>query len=363
MAQSPWWEHISDIMARCSEPRKDTNQPSRYRFGEIQLNFDCNDSEFSSRFQRIFGECLLAAEDNQQELELDLHIRSVHSDAVSIITLSEPTTIDRASFISQLFPTNKYQANGTTTDGWLLITSSDTDTPVIALKNSIIVVSASHNWQIVMAHFVVASAMRLQPEVCFFHGATMAMDQHGVMLSGDKGAGKTTLSLALAARGHGFLSDEYAGVKWQDFRIVPFRRSASIRPGAQTSVVAKYLVDHDCPQEVLADGTKRTRVSVSRMLPDAFVQDALLTHVFFLKGFSETPSVERFEFGMRHIDLLAPLLGTLWQMPVMQRTLYFLKIFSHANCYLLTAGGTPDETAQLIETTLKDNENVDTTTR
>jgi serine kinase of HPr protein (carbohydrate metabolism regulator) len=57
------------------------------------------------------------------------------------------------------------------------------------------------------------------------------MRGQGLLLVGPKGSGKTTISLALAARGHDFLGDEMAGVRIGSLELVPVRRSLAVRDG------------------------------------------------------------------------------------------------------------------------------------
>jgi HPr kinase/phosphorylase len=64
-----------------------------------------------------------------------------------------------------------------------------------------------------------------------FHAATVSHRGQVVMLGGPSGAGKTTLALALAARGLGLLSDELALSLPDGRTIAPFPRRAMVRAG------------------------------------------------------------------------------------------------------------------------------------
>ena len=85
------------------------------------------------------------------------------------------------------------------------------------------------------------------------------------------------------------------------------------------------------------------------MFPLATVRKALLTHVFFIIGFGEQPGAGTIDLGSDHLNLISPLIGTFSGQSVLQRSLIFLKVLSRAKCYLLTVGGSPEDTANLIE--------------
>jgi energy-coupling factor transporter ATP-binding protein EcfA2 len=197
--------------------------------------------------------------------------------------------------------------------------------------------------------------MMIQRDVLFFHAASLAIGGKGVLIFGPKGAGKTTISLALAGRDHSFLGDEYAAVSASDFELLPFRRTASIREGPRTEQVDEYLAAHDCQVENNLDGTTRRRACVGEIFPGATPRSAFLTHAFFLSGFASRPGLRRFQPGIESLHLLAPLLCTVWGVPASVRALSFLRLLSRARCYQLEAGGHPDETAALVEQTVEES--------
>jgi len=65
-----------------------------------------------------------------------------------------------------------------------------------------------------------------------FHGAALVdRNGNGLVLAGPSGHGKSSLALALVARGFGFLGDDYAPVDLSSGTVWPFPRTASILPG------------------------------------------------------------------------------------------------------------------------------------
>lgn len=63
-----------------------------------------------------------------------------------------------------------------------------------------------------------------------FHAAALSYSGEGIVLAGDPGYGKTTLTLALLRRGCRFLSDEFAALNRSDNQLHPFPRSLQIEP-------------------------------------------------------------------------------------------------------------------------------------
>ena len=64
------------------------------------------------------------------------------------------------------------------------------------------------------------------------HAATLAHKGCGVMLVGQSGCGKSTLTAALAARGWGYLSDEFALIAPDSLRLHPFPKALCIKAGS-----------------------------------------------------------------------------------------------------------------------------------
>jgi len=64
------------------------------------------------------------------------------------------------------------------------------------------------------------------------HAATLAHAGGGVMLVGESGCGKSTLTVGLAARGWGYLSDEFALIAPDTLHVHPFPKALCIKAGS-----------------------------------------------------------------------------------------------------------------------------------
>lgn len=326
-----------------------------YSFGRGALHVAADDDVFRERFRRIFGECRCDPEAAMSLVQGRLHVRTILPAGVVEAELACPEPIDLLALVMDLFSARDLTEVPSVRPGWRMLAERHASAdPVLAFKGDRIVAPRGYGWQAVMAHCGVIRVMTLQKDMVFFHAASAAIGDKGVLIFGNKGAGKTTLSLALAERGHAFLGDEYAAVSATDRQLVPFRRTASIREGVRPGGVDEFLAGRDCDTEINIDGTRRVRAAVGEMFPAAAVRPAQLTHAFFLRRLSARPEVERFTPRVEDLPLLAPLLCTVWGMSAGQLSLKFLRLLSGTRCFYLSPGGLPEDTAELIERTVED---------
>ncbi|MCK4659746.1 MAG: hypothetical protein KAV82_09525 [Phycisphaerae bacterium] len=78
------------------------------------------------------------------------------------------------------------------------------------------------NYQVIATH----------SEYLQLHAATLACAGQGIMLVGESGCGKSTLTAALAARGWGYLSDEFALIDSDTLHLHPFPKALCIKAGS-----------------------------------------------------------------------------------------------------------------------------------
>jgi len=85
------------------------------------------------------------------------------------------------------------------------------------------------------------------------HGAAVAREGRGLILSGHSGVGKTTLSCALAEEpGWEWFSDDVAPLRLADGLLCPFPKALSLRPG----IARPELLAAGCELPVLEQGAK-----------------------------------------------------------------------------------------------------------
>ncbi|MHB8653639.1 MAG: hypothetical protein ACYDA9_07155 [Terriglobia bacterium] len=350
------WERNPSATADDIKSQEGPRQSDAYRLARAVLVLACDDEAFRFRFQEKFAECAYPPEARINYPQIRCEIRTHFPVGISLVSFSDPELLDPVAFALSLFPDGEYVQVLAGDDEWQLLASrSNPSTPVLAFRGNEILVDRSHSWQAIIAQYAVSNVMRLQEDVLFFHAASLALRESGVMISGAKGAGKTTLSLTLASRGHGFLGDEYAALCAQSGEMIPMRTSAPVRNGPRTPKLQQYFTEHECESEVSVDGTRRVRARVSDIFPEARPRYARLTHVFFLRQFSTDPRVEAITPQARHLSLLSPLAPSLWETSPGHRAIEFLKLLANAQCFYLDVGGSPDETADLVEKTVEES--------
>jgi hypothetical protein len=338
-----------------SAPLSGKSEKEWYCFGKTLLRMDCDDHAFSRRFKEIYGECAVEPAEDITTPHVDFRVAGIPSDPSVLEVSIIPNPPDGADFMRRLVPERRYlECNGTAA-GWKMLALPETPKePVLAFGPNRILVSRTHPWQKAIALYVISNAFRLQPDIYMLHAASIGISGRGVLLSGDKGAGKTTLSLCFASRGHAFLGDEWAAVSSLTGELLPLRRAASIRQGPRAVGLDEYLNAHSCEMETLPNGTQRVRANVGAVFPRALPQVVPLTDIFFLRRFAPRPAVERFTSSRGELPPISPLLASVWGFPPAERALELFRTLGQARWWHLDAGGSPEETADLIEETLKE---------
>jgi hypothetical protein len=201
------------------------------------------------------------------------------------------------------------------------------------------------------ANLAVGTVLRLQRQVIFMHASGVAIgpQRRGVMFVGQKGAGKTTTSLGLAARGHAFFGDELVGIRTSTWEMVPVRRTIAKREGPCDSALEPALEPVPIERRRYADGQWRRMIAPT----DAFggaPSATRLEGVVFLDGFGDTPALTPVPATMAAASRLTPVATTLWGQSPTARIFALMRLIGAVPCYSLRLGQ-PDETSWLIEST------------
>jgi hypothetical protein len=317
---------------------------------------DCEDRPFSQRFKDIYGECAVELTQEETLSRVDFRVAAPTSDPSVLAISMTPSLPDGADFLRALAAERRYVECPENAPGWQMLALAEApDLPVFAFGPSEILVSSSHAWQHVIALYAISTAIWLRPDVYVLHAASVGISGRGVLLSGAKGMGKTTLSLCFASRGHAFLGDEWAAVSSLSGQLLPLRRAASIRPGQHPAGLDEYLRHHKCDTEILSDGTQRVRTLVGSVFPQAMSQVVPLTDIFFLRRFASRPAVERFSPGRGELPPISPILASVWGYSPSERALDMFRTLSKARWWHLDVGGSPEQTTELIEETVKED--------
>jgi hypothetical protein len=205
----------------------------------------------------------------------------------------------------------------------------------------------SAEWRGYAANCAINVTLAVQSHVLFLHAGSVDVRGGAAVFVGPKAAGKTTTSLALAARGHRLLGDEIAAIRTSTREALPFPRAVSLREGIRSSFVDDRLRSAETAEEKYPDGSRRLRVRVSEFF-EIERKPASLAALFFLQPFGATTLVERFTPSRDDVALVEPLGSALWTDGAAMRRFQLLRLLSAVPCYRLTCGA-PDEAAESIE--------------
>lgn len=348
VCSSSWWQNPSDLLAQLSEADGKLRPRDWYHIVDGFLAVDSEDLKFRQRFRSLYAELLCGPPSPREATQgLRCHIQVRDGLPAHLVTFTAPSEVAIIDFILALFPGRGYVEMDRAAPGWRSIGCAESTSPLLTVRGTQALVDAREVWQPLIANCAVNWVMHMQPEVLFFHAATVAIGGEGVLIAGEKGAGKSTLSMALAAHGHDFLGDEIAAVRTGTFELAPFRRSLSARKGPQAPRVEEKL-RNKCFTETFPDGTVRLQATAGELFPAAGARPGPLRWVFFLRGFEQRPRAEPFHPRSQDLHLLVPLACTFWGTSSLARMTQVAQLLSTVNCYVLSLGP-PEDTAKLLE--------------
>jgi hypothetical protein len=200
-------------------------------------------------------------------------------------------------------------------------------------------------WRTAVSLFLFQRLMRLRSDAVFFHASTVALHGRGLMFVGHKGAGKSTLALALAARGVPLLGDENACYLPERRELQPVLRPLGVKPGPRSRRVRAAL-------ERLGRDPDREgplRIPAEALFPDNHPAPAPLHAVVFLGPFAAEPRLSPVEAGRDELADLQPVGSSLVNAPAARRVFEMARLLSAAETYRLQPGD-PDATADLVYT-------------
>jgi hypothetical protein len=217
--------------------------------------------------------------------------------------------------------------------------------PAFAFRHKDCLFSLEPRWRSNIMWLLFWRLLRIRADAIFFHASALGMSGQGTMLVGPSGAGKSTTALALAARGHNFLSDEVAAYVPASGELFPFRRPVGIKPGPRSDAVDRALSPEHADR-IERDGFVRFDVNALFSVDDP--KPVPLQNVVFLKGFADKPLLSRIRPGRGEIAELQPLMSSFLNASHARRIFELSRLLSAANVYELRLGS-PDETAVYLE--------------
>jgi hypothetical protein len=333
---------------------------SAYRLGDAILELDSDDGSVAAELRALFGECEVAgtAPSGAPRVRITLRSEPVRESSVSLeLDASDP--LDLVELVCSLLEPRP-GVNCTVSErpeGWSLISLADAREPQVAVAPNRAVVRTAGLRPSFFRDFAASAALRVQRDVLILHGASLGVGGAGVLLAGRGGAGKTTLALTLASRGHTLLGDDMAALRVPTLELLPFRRTIHIRRGVRAASVERALQERHVAMETLANSTPRAHVQPRELFPSGEAASAPLRAAFFLRAFRKTAALERFTPALSQLAPLRPLAVRLqWGIAPARRMVRFAQAaqcLARVPCYFLDVAR-PEDTAALIEEILEE---------
>jgi hypothetical protein len=314
-----------------------------FRILEVGLRISSDDAELSREFAAVFGGEEPVGGEPRVRISASVRARVGEGDCGEL-RISGDDLIDPGSFLlsfsSPTIPLRRL-ASPDATD--VRVGLGDDPEPVFHFRGDDCRFRKVPRWRRIVSHFLFLRLLRHRPDLLFFHAASVGIAGQGVLLMGPKGTGKSTLSAALAARGHEFLGDETAAYQPSSGLLLPFRRPLAIKNGPKSAAIARALET----AQPASDEDGVVRVPIESLVPRARATPLPLRAVVFLQGFAARPALARIQPGRDELSQMQPLASSLVD-GATARVFEMIRLLGATACYRLHAGDA-DETTTLLE--------------
>lgn len=341
-----WWQHAPALLARLGS-RAPAGGPVWYRFGDGCLGVASEDVPFADRCRALFKECAVP-DPGPTAVRATCTVRVDAPTGLRLVTLDDGTGSGIVDLALRLFGERGYVAHPASGPWRALGLPSSPAAEWPLGSGPHLVVPEGGDWRPLVGSVAVSSLLARQPDVLFVHAGAVAIGGAGLVLAGPRGSGKTTVSLALASRGHDFFSDEVAAIRVTPGTLLPVRRATSIRSGPRAAGVDAALRDAPRRWETYPDGTPRLRADPADLSAPLTTGEVPLRWLLFLRRFAAAPAVEWLTPTLEHVRHLTPVGGTLWGDATAARLMRAYGLLRRVRCGYLDPGE-PDATAAYLE--------------
>lgn len=330
--------------------------PLRLRIAEIDLDIASNDAPFLEELVGRYGDCVVPGPGAAAALRCAIGRTREGFLAFDFSGAVVPDPFDSALTPFRMLRHLRGEVvDGHPKPGWkAFVRGGNRDDILIAGNRTRLLVRLDGYTRDLATDCLVAVALRAQPEILFLHAASFAIAGRGALLIGSAKSGKSSMVLALASRGHGFLGDDLAAVRCAKAELLPYPKSAGLRAGPPAEEIeARACAFRSIPGTGL-DGIPRRYVRVGDMFPRSASESKPLECVFILDGFAQSARLTSYRPDLKDIQRLKVVASENvpgWGDSAGGDLMRFLRVtdlLSRVRCYLLKLGGL-DESAVLIE--------------
>jgi hypothetical protein len=316
-----------------------------FLLGGVALELDSDDEPLIAEASSLLG--APATGPLPAVLAMRARVRTLGPQARLVLEMPRPEHQEPADLLlaaaSSDFPFDVIESS----PGRVVLARRGSGTPAIVAGAGECLFVREEGWRKALGLLLLQRLMRCRDDAVFFHAGSVSVRGAGAMVVGPKGAGKSTLVLALAARGHALLGDEHACYLPATFQLLPFRRPVGIKPGPRADAVERALAEKGRNPE--RDGMMRLRAEDLLDAPPA--APAALRAVVFLDGFEAQPRLRAVEPSRVDLGRLQPVGASMVNAPRTRRVFEMAALLSRSRVYELRAGA-PDATAAAVEEAL-----------
>lgn len=350
-----WWLRADDLCKKTEQLQPLPIKSALYRIGDAVLQVSSDDASVLQSLAQMYGDCAVSGALPPAKPLVHCVVRSVPDLALLLITFLEGGPADPAQ---AFLPTSAMRAWDSPLPGWRLIGRSTT--PILAACRTKVLIDVRNSWPEFPVQCLVSAMLAAQSGLVAVHAASLATRGAGLVLVGPSHAGKSTTALHLAARGFTLLGDDVALIQLVSNDLLPFPRTANLRPGPRSPELARLVEDFGGGEACVIEGEPATRLRIRKLFSDQHPLATPLAAVFFLDGFSNPPSVLRIEPKLHELQTTGfffpgNLRATLWRMTSSRRAMHMMairRLLERTPCWRLKLGA-PGDTAELIERTME----------
>jgi hypothetical protein len=136
----------------------------RYRFGDLAVDLDSEDSEFVDRLSEIFGECAVER-DNTRAAVLHCELRVLRESQAVLIRFGGQPEFDPVAFNLSLFSDGRYVEVPASLPGWRAIGPATDGAVFASFHNDVVVMDRTREWPAFTGH---SQPRQLPPPLAFF---------------------------------------------------------------------------------------------------------------------------------------------------------------------------------------------------
>jgi hypothetical protein len=336
------------ILASLGDCESEIAFSSSVTLADCRVTVECDDQSIFPEFFEVFGgsEPVCGRSSSPAHLRLDIRAKIDPNFGCFYMSGSDDLPVDAREFSFGIQHENgAFERFPVDEDGWTCVAFRGSPVPAFAFRDDVCLFALEPRWRRSIMWYLFWRMLRIRSDAIFFHAAAVGINGHGTVFVAPAGGGKSTTSLALAARGHMFLSDEVAGYVPERGELIPFRRPVGIKPGPRARAVER-LITPFLADRILRNGF--ARVGIETLFPVEAPRAIPLHRIVFLRGFAERPSLKRITPSRAEIVELQPLMSSFLNAPHSRRVFELARLLSSSKVYQLHPGD-PDDTAIYLE--------------